>query len=174
MARFLPAQEFQSASSPIQLLPLRFERTGTGRYLVSNIVGEFFSLSGDEFERLVELQLAPGDELYEKAYASHVITRAGQTAQLQLLATRLRSRMAFLREPSALHLFVVTLRCEHSCPYCQVSRQSSVDQDRVSRWRATPELPADREDRRSRQDRRASGWKGTSIRHRVELGAAQR
>ena len=78
-----------------------------------------------EFGRLVELQLAPGDELYDKAYASHLITRAGQTAQLQLLAMRLRSRMAFLREPSALHLFVVTLRCEHSCPYCQVSRQSS-------------------------------------------------
>lgn len=125
MARFSPAQEFQSASSPIQLLPFRFERTAVGRYLVSNIVGEFVSLSGDEFERLVELQLAPGDELYDKAYASHLISRAGQTAQLQLLAMRLRSRMAFLREPSALHLFVVTLRCEHSCPYCQVSRQSS-------------------------------------------------
>jgi uncharacterized protein len=25
----------------------------------------------------------------------------------------------------ALHIFVVTLRCEHSCPYCQVSRQST-------------------------------------------------
>ena len=111
MARFLPAEDFQSACSPIQLLPLRFERTGAGHYLVSNIVGEFVSLSGDEFARLVELQLAPGDVLYEKAYASHLITRAGQTAQLQLLAMRLRSRLAFLREPSALHLFVVTLRC---------------------------------------------------------------
>src|ERR1700730_4700912 len=37
--------------------------------------------------------------------------------------------MAFLREPTALHLFVVTLRCEHSCPYCQVSRRS-VDRER--------------------------------------------
>ena len=25
---------------------------------------------------------------------------------------------------TALHIFVVSLRCEHSCPYCQVSRQS--------------------------------------------------
>src|SRR5262249_5946980 len=38
---------------------------------------------------------------------------------------RLRSRLAYLREPTPLHIFVVTLRCEHSCPYCQVSRQSS-------------------------------------------------
>src|SRR5581483_6464460 len=41
----------------------------------------------------------------------------------------LRSRMAFLQHPSALHIFVVTLRCEHSCPYCQVSRRS-VDRER--------------------------------------------
>jgi uncharacterized protein len=33
--------------------------------------------------------------------------------------------MAYLREPTPLHIFVVTLRCEHSCPYCQVSRQST-------------------------------------------------
>ena len=63
--------------------------------------------------------------MYEKAYASNLISREGQTAQLQILAARLRSRMAFLREPSGLHMFVVTLRCEHSCPYCQVSRQST-------------------------------------------------
>ena len=33
-----------------------------------------------------------------------------------------------MRAATPLHLFVVTLRCEHSCPYCQVSRQSK---DRV-------------------------------------------
>src|SRR5262249_14274644 len=36
-----------------------------------------------------------------------------------------RSRMSFLRHVTPLHIFVVTLRCEHSCPYCQVSRQST-------------------------------------------------
>jgi uncharacterized protein len=124
MARFLPPQDFQDGSSPIQLLPLRFERMAGGQFLVSNMVGEFLALSDDEFERLVELRITPDDSLYEKAYRSHLITKSGQSAQLQLLALRLRSRWAFLRAPSALHLFVVTLRCEHSCPYCQVSRQS--------------------------------------------------
>src|SRR5262249_29122683 len=75
--------------------------------------------------RLAELELAPGDGLYEKAYEAHLISRVEQRAQHQLLALRLRSRMAFLREPTGLHIFVVTLRCEHSCPYCQVSRQST-------------------------------------------------
>ncbi|HZU44056.1 MAG TPA: His-Xaa-Ser system radical SAM maturase HxsB [Terriglobales bacterium] len=89
------------------------------------MVGDFVRLSPDEFNRLAMGDVAPGDTLYEKAFAAHLIAREGQTAQLQLVAARLRTRMAFLRDPSALHVFVVTLRCEHSCPYCQVSRQST-------------------------------------------------
>jgi uncharacterized protein len=124
MARFQPAEVFHSTEDALQLLPLRFERTGK-HYLVSNMVGDFVRLTGDELNRLVDLRVNPGDGLYEKAYAAHLITRASQSGQRQLLALRLRSRMAYLRHPTPLHIFVVTLRCEHSCPYCQVSRQST-------------------------------------------------
>jgi His-Xaa-Ser system radical SAM maturase HxsB len=125
MARFLAAEAFHSPEASIEPLPFRFERASPKSYLVSNMVGDFVHLTDDEFRRLADLRLAPGDGLYEKVYAAHLITRRGQRAQHQMLAMRLRSRMAFLREPTALHLFVVTLRCEHSCPYCQVSRQST-------------------------------------------------
>ena len=89
------------------------------------MVGDFIALTNDEFKRLTNLEVVPGDSLYEKAYAGHLVSRRGQRAQHQLLALRLRSRLAFLRQLTPLHLFVVTLRCEHSCPYCQVSRQST-------------------------------------------------
>ena len=125
MSRFEGAEFFRGAGHPVQLLPFRFERRPNGQYLVSNIVGEFINLSSEEFHKLADSNVTPGDGLYEKAYASHLITRENQQAQIQLLAMRLRSRMAFLRQPTPLHIFVVTLRCEHSCPYCQVSRQSS-------------------------------------------------
>jgi uncharacterized protein len=124
MTRFQPAESFHSAEGKLQLLPLRFERAGK-QYLVSNMVGDFIRLSRDEMNRLVDLNVHPGDGLYEKAYAAHIITKADQKSQRQLLAMRLRSRMAYLRQPTPLHIFVVTLRCEHSCPYCQVSRQST-------------------------------------------------
>ena len=71
------------------------------------------------------LDLRPGEGLYKKAYSHNFVGRKGNLGQLQLLALRLRSRMAFLRNPTPLHIFVVTLRCEHSCPYCQVSRRSA-------------------------------------------------
>jgi His-Xaa-Ser system radical SAM maturase HxsB len=75
------------------------------------------------------LAIVPGDGLYERAFEKLLVAGDGQRSQLQLLALRMRSRAAFLQEPTPLHIFVVTLRCEHSCPYCQVSRRS-VDRDR--------------------------------------------
>jgi uncharacterized protein len=124
MAKFQPVEAFHPPEATLQLFPFRFERTENS-YLVSNMVGDFVRLSHDELNRIVELSVRPGDGLYEKAYTSHLIGRADQAAQRQLLAFRLRSRLAFLRETTPLHIFVVTLRCEHSCPYCQVSRQST-------------------------------------------------
>ena len=124
MARFATADAFELPEKSVELLPFRFERR-VKDYLVANMVGDFVPLTFDEFSRFSELRIKPGDTLYEKLYAAHLITRQGQEAQQQLLALRLRSRMSFLRHVTPLHLFVVTLRCEHSCPYCQVSRQSS-------------------------------------------------
>ncbi|MGY4231096.1 uncharacterized protein ACVIIW_000043 [Bradyrhizobium sp. USDA 4449] len=125
MARFLPPETFGAATEDIALLPFNFERTGGNKYLVANLVGDFVRLTEDELHRLVDLQVRPGDGLYEKAYSAHLLAGTNQKAQRQLLAARLRSRMSFLQHTTPLHIFVVTLRCEHSCPYCQVSRQST-------------------------------------------------
>jgi uncharacterized protein len=126
LAKFLLEAAFSHDSADdLQLLPLRFERLDPDRYLVANMVGDGLLLSGDELNRVTSLDLTAGDGLYERAFSKLLISRKGQRSQLQLLALRLRSRMAFLREATALHLFVVTLRCEHSCPYCQVSRRSA-------------------------------------------------
>jgi uncharacterized protein len=126
MARFLEAGAFApSASDGLRLMPLRFERLEPGRVIAANLVGDSLLLSDDEFHRVATLDIKPGDGLYERACEKLMVCREGDRAALQLLAMRLRSRMAFLRTVTALHIFVVTLRCEHSCPYCQVSRRST-------------------------------------------------
>src|SRR3954465_12635137 len=114
MARFLAPEAFSAATHELSLLPSNLERTGTQQYLVSNMVGDFIRLTEDELNRLVDLRIAPGDGLYEKAYATHLVTGTNQKAQRELLAARLRSRIGFLRQVTPLHIFVVTLRCEHS------------------------------------------------------------
>src|SRR5205085_480325 len=48
---------------------------------------------------------------------------------LELLSVKYRTKQSLLKNFTALHIFVVSLRCDHSCPYCQVSR---VSQDRAA------------------------------------------
>lgn len=139
MTRFAPPDSFRSETSALQLLPIRFERLGADRFLVGNLAGDMAEMTAVELTRLCSLDLQPGDGLYERAYEKLFFATVEQRAQHQLLALRLRSRLSFLRAATPLHLFVVTLRCEHSCPYCQVSRQSKdhvrydMDQDTASR-----------------------------------------
>ena len=120
------ASNFQPADGDaLDPLPLRFDRLGDVRFVVANLVGDLVTLSDLELRRIAALDLDPASELYALAAEKLLVMKRGQRAPLQLLAMRLRSRMAFLRHPSQLHILVVTLRCEHSCPYCQVSRRSA-------------------------------------------------
>lgn len=140
MARFAVADLFQPQQSTLQLLPIRFQRLGADRFLVGNMVGDLTEMTQAQLERLCNLELAPGDGLYELAYEKLLIGSAEQRSSKQLLALRLRTRLSYLRAATPLHLFVVTLRCEHSCPYCQVSRQSQnrqrYDMDRATASKA--------------------------------------
>lgn len=125
MAGFLDHSHFFPEARSIKLVPFRFERMRNGRVLISSFSGELTTFAANEFNKLTNLDIIPGDGIYEQAYSSGLIYIDGALGNLQLQAMRFRSRMSFLENYTSLHLFVVTLRCEHSCPYCQVSRQNT-------------------------------------------------
>lgn len=107
-----------------QLLPFRFERLSQNDVVLTNMVGEFAHLPQSKLEALVEHRLSPTDEIYPILRARHFLKEEGERAAEELLALKLRTRFDRLANFTNLHLFVVTLRCDHSCQYCQVSRQS--------------------------------------------------
>src|SRR6185503_7715575 len=72
---------------------------------------------------------------YATLKSKHFLMQTGTVAPLQLLATKYRTKKSFLDGFTRLHIFVVTLRCDHTCAYCQVSR---VTEDRT-RYDMTPE-----------------------------------
>src|SRR5437763_7872959 len=61
---------------------------------------------------------------------------------LDVLATKYRTKRSFLEGFTKLHIFVTTLRCEHSCVYCQVSRQT-LDRKRFDMSRETADRSLD-------------------------------
>jgi His-Xaa-Ser system radical SAM maturase HxsB len=128
VSRFAGPEAFAPSEARWSPLPYRFERIGE-RVLVTNMVGEHLFLSGEDFETLAAGELPEDSPLVRRLRAKHVIREEGERAPLGLLALKSRTRYRRLAESTGLHIFVASLRCEHSCPYCQVSRQSE-DKDR--------------------------------------------
>ena len=123
MTRTLFEQDHVQPSS-WELLPLRFYRLSTDRVVLSNMVGEHLVVPSTEFDRLMAHDAVPPG-LLASLRARHMIRVPGETLPLELLAVKLRTKMRRLADLTSLHMFVVTLRCEHTCRYCQVSRQST-------------------------------------------------
>src|SRR5262245_12281689 len=104
-----------AAEASYRLLPFRFLDFDEHRRIVVNDVGEYLLLSRRDFDAFVQRRLAVESEAYRALKSKHFLLDSGVTAALQLLATKYRTKKAFLRGFTKLHMFVVTLRCDHSC-----------------------------------------------------------
>ena len=117
---FLGPEQFAGAGD-YELLPFRFLSLDRKR-LVVNLVGEHELIDEGEFRALVNHSLAPSTTTYQNLKAKHFLADSGTATPASLLAIKLRTKYEFLAGFTRLHIFVVTLRCDHSCSYCQVSR----------------------------------------------------
>lgn len=124
--RFRPLSHYADrVGAEYALLPLRFIPLDGERYVVTNLAGEYVVLPRPELEALVRHQLPIGSPRYEDLKARHFLIDGDSSVALDLLAVKLRTKQSFVARFTSLFLFVVSLRCDHSCPYCQVSRQST-------------------------------------------------
>jgi uncharacterized protein len=108
-----------------RLLPFRFAPFDADRYIVTNDVGEYVLLPRCDLVELAAHRLPTTGELYRKLKARHFLFDDDSKVALDLLALKARTRAETTAELTGLHIFVVTLRCDHSCHYCQVSRQTT-------------------------------------------------
>lgn len=121
---FYPREVFSPAPSSISLLPFRFTRI-LGQELLVNEAGEFLLAPEGSVESLVNGTIATDTNLYKDLKAKHFLFDDASAPLLDILATKIRTKYQHIYGGTKLHIFVVTLRCEHSCHYCQVSRQGA-------------------------------------------------
>ena len=123
LGHFDGPSEFE-ATSDWHWLPFRFQRLSGDEIVLTNMVGEHVILPSGEFDDFADRTLAVDSALFRVLRSRHFLRHAHEELPVELLALKLRTRLRRLRHSTSLHLFVVTLRCEHSCRYCQVSRRS--------------------------------------------------
>lgn len=119
------AQSIAKVPGGYRLLPFRFLRLGDEHQdsvLITAETGEYLFLSDGQLKQLIHKQIDHRTSLYRDLLARHFIYEPSVHDPLPEMAAQYRSRKSFLFGGPALHLFIVTLRCDHSCQYCQVSR----------------------------------------------------
>lgn len=138
-APFRERSEFAPAI-PYRLLPFRFGQLDATRYVATNDVGEHVVLSRADLVAFARHELPVDSPVYRKLKVRHFFFDDDRRTAIDLLAVKARTRAEQIAHFTGLHIFVVTLRCDHSCHYCQVSRQTedkaAFDMSRVHADRA--------------------------------------
>jgi uncharacterized protein len=130
VSKFTSLSEYEKPlADGYRLLPFRFTRLAGDEYVLSNEAGEPLVLDRTTLHAFARHQLDPTSAAYADLKAKHFLLDADSSLPIDLLALKVRTKLQRLANFTGLHIFVVSLRCEHSCPYCQVSRQSN---DRVA------------------------------------------
>lgn len=126
-----PAYYDAQASPLYYLLPFRFFRLNAKKEILVNEVGDHIIVPTGTTSRIVSRNIHKhiDEDLYADLVSGFFISEEQIPPLLNVLATRYRTNKSFLDNFTSLHIFVITLRCEHTCHYCQVSR---VSEDKTS------------------------------------------
>jgi His-Xaa-Ser system radical SAM maturase HxsB len=102
------------------LLPFNFSNFNEDEILI-NQFGDFIIEEKGTAKSIVEKKLDIDSSLYKDLVAKFFITKNLNFNLLDIYAARYRTKKSFLEEFTALHIIVMTLRCNQGCKYCQVS-----------------------------------------------------
>jgi uncharacterized protein len=123
--RFRDAAAFRGrAGRGYVLMPMRLISLDAERHVLTNFAGEYIVLPKLTVRQLVHHELDMDSDAYRELKSRHFVQDRDSNVVLDLLTVKYRTKQALLANFTSLFMYVVTLRCDHSCPYCQVSRQS--------------------------------------------------
>lgn len=126
MSKFKGLAHYEDGTrGPYQLLPFTFTRLSADRYVATNMAGQHVVIDRTQLEDFVHHRLTAASGVYSDLKSKHFLMDADSSVPIDLLTLKVRTKFERIAQFTALHIFVVSLRCEHSCPYCQVSRQSN-------------------------------------------------
>lgn len=101
------------------LLPFTFSRISNHEVLV-NELGDIIISPNGTVSKLVKHEPID-DELFKSLIANFFVSDTQIPSLSDVYCMRLREKKRFLDQFTALHIFVLTLRCNQNCIYCQAS-----------------------------------------------------
>jgi His-Xaa-Ser system radical SAM maturase HxsB len=91
------------------------------KYLITNDLGRYDFLTKLELHQMITNQVEMTSPLYDRLRDKHFIYNEDAHLFVEEAGMELRYFKKYLFKSTALHIFVVTKRCNQSCVYCQAS-----------------------------------------------------
>ncbi|MBN2547284.1 MAG: His-Xaa-Ser system radical SAM maturase HxsB [Spirochaetes bacterium] len=111
----------KTASIKKNLNYFRFKKNDDDTYLLTNDFGKYCILSSEEFNMLkTDVDNLP--ESLNKKLAARDFFYSPKNSEK--LIKKYKKKNSFVFEGPSLHIFVVTLRCDHNCIYCHACRKN--------------------------------------------------
>ncbi|QLQ98765.1 His-Xaa-Ser system radical SAM maturase HxsB [Providencia alcalifaciens] len=107
----------------MKILPFNFENLDNDKVIISNLAGYSLVISKDNLQSMVKEELNDNIVLKNTLKEKLFISDHSELTQMMIasgLGKKLSAEMRF----SPIFMIVPTLRCDHTCRYCQVSRAS--------------------------------------------------
>jgi len=108
-------------------LPFRYKKI-KDKYLVTNDYFDWTFLDEKEFQELKENKIGKDSELYKKLVKENIIL--SENKQANNLINKKQSHNSFMFTGPALHIIVLTKRCNHKCVYCHAASTVSDDKSK--------------------------------------------
>ena len=114
MTRKFRAREAYASEGGYHLLPFRFIALDDDREVLVSEVGDYVVCPTGTAARVAAHEVARQEPVFADLTARHIVSDTPVPALIDVLATRYRTKKAFLESFTALHIFVVTLRLSAS------------------------------------------------------------
>lgn len=105
--------------------PVTFRRLPNGAVVLVNLAGEYCVLTDESFQNFIKKDLKKTSDAYRTLLSKQIIVEKYALDTLEFLNVKVQNKISSVADFTGLHIFVATLRCDHSCQYCQVSRKNS-------------------------------------------------
>ena len=124
-----------------KLLPFYFTKIA-GKEILVNELGDMLILPYGSVNEIVEKKICVTSEIYKTLHANFFISDDLLHPLFEVYASRLMAKKRNLTTRASLHIFVLTLRCNQNCSYCQASSRD-IDSCSVSMSKQTMDKAID-------------------------------
>ncbi|WP_417585993.1 His-Xaa-Ser system radical SAM maturase HxsB [Nitrincola sp.] len=121
--KFATQEQFSAANNEYEVLPHKARTCAwdESTVLLTGETGEYLLLSQEDYSSFSSGEMSTTSTVFRDLRSRHFAVNKGRNPAFRAINSQMFTRKNFVNEGVKLHIFVLTIRCDHRCQYCQIS-----------------------------------------------------